>query len=513
MRYLGHAGFILHHERIRILIDPWFYPAFLRSWFPYPDNRALLTEIESETFDYLYVSHAHQDHYDERVLRTLDRSIQVIAPNYRSKTMVRRFRSLGFNNIIALDHKQSYQLGPSLVATMYLDTSHKEDSGLLLEVDGARILDLNDCNTPMSELPSEVDVLAAQFSGAMWYPNCYDYPAELMHEKVVAVRRYFMDTLHRKVRLTGARAYVPSAGPPCFLDPTLEHYNDRQNTIFPHWEDVADDFAKSCPDVQVLRIYPGDSVHVEGGRFRVEPAPDRRYREDLSAYRARRKDEWCEFYAGPEKPIAQQEVDAYFSSLQRRNKHLLRDFLKDIRLASGGCEWRVRLGPLAEQFVIDGEQPYDPEYEFVMSPRILRQIIEGKTGWEEALLSMRVNLHRDPDVFDLKLMSLLRYGNEPAQTLQLMREQAVRTTIERDGLRMQRYCPHAGEDLSFATICNGIIECPRHHWRWDARTGECLSGGTLRLRVEVLDATLGCDIAECRSRQNDVGQNERNARI
>jgi UDP-MurNAc hydroxylase len=32
---------------------------------------------------------------------------------------------------------------------MYLDTSHKEDSGLLLDMDGLRFLDLNDCNTLM----------------------------------------------------------------------------------------------------------------------------------------------------------------------------------------------------------------------------------------------------------------------------------------------------------------------------------------------------------------------------
>src|SRR5205807_1385475 len=79
---------------------------------------------------------------------------------------------------------------------------------------------------------------------------------------------------------------------------------------------------------------------------------------------------------------------------------------------------------------------------------------------------------------------LLRYGNEPVQTLQMTREMASAETIERDGLLMQRYCPHAGEDLTFATVCNGVIECPRHHWKWDAATGACLEGGNLPLRVQ-----------------------------
>jgi UDP-MurNAc hydroxylase len=121
-------------------------------------------------------------------------------------------------------------------------------------------------------------------------------------------------------------------------------------------------------------------------------------------------------------------------------------------------------------------------------PRILRAVLAGEVGWEEALLSMRLTLHRTPDVFDLTLMSLLRYGNRPAQTMQLVRERENTETIERDGLRMQRWCPHAGEDLTFATVCDGVLECPRHHWKWDVRTGDCLDGGTVPLRVEPLEA-------------------------
>lgn len=219
----------------------------------------------------------------------------------------------------------------------------------------------------------------------------------------------------------------------------------------------------------------------------LERVPGGRAGEDLAAYRERRRKEWERFYADLDTPVSPEELEAYFSRLQRRNRHLLHDFRKDFRLVAGGGMWGVHLGRLAEYFVIEGEEPYDPEHTFIMSPRVLRAIVEGRTGWEEALLSMRVELRRDPDVFDLKFMGLLRYGNEPAQTLHMMREQSSRETIERDGLRLQRFCPHAGEDLTHAVVCNGVVECPRHHWRWDATTGRCLSGGTLGLRVEVVD--------------------------
>ncbi|HEY3750304.1 MAG TPA: MBL fold metallo-hydrolase [Pseudonocardiaceae bacterium] len=488
IRYLGHAGFVVSHAGCRILMDPWFFPAFLDSWFPFPDNRNLLDEVVDGKFDFLYVSHAHEDHFDHRLLERLDRSVTVLVPKYRSKVMVRRFHDLGFTDVVAMEHAESKELAPGITATMYLDTSHKEDSGLLLDLDGFRFLDLNDCNTPMSELPGDIDLLAAQFSGAMWYPNCYDYPAPVMAAKVEQVRADLMDTLYRKVKITGAKAYLPSAGPACFLDPELAEFNDRDRTIFPVWDDqVTAGFAAACPDVTVLRAGPGDDIELETATVVPASPEGSRLDEDLAAYRTRRKDEWQPFHAGPEPTVTMAEIESYFGTLQRWNKRFLGDFSKDIRLIAGTDNWNVRLGRLAEDFVIEGEEPYDPEYTLLMSPRVLRAVVDGRAGWEEALLSMRVGLHRHPDLFDLTFMSLLRYGHQPVQTMQMLRERQNTETIERDGLRLQRFCPHAGEDLTFADISGGVIECPRHHWVWDARSGQCVDKGTVPLRVEVLD--------------------------
>lgn len=487
IRYLGHAGFVVEHAGTRLLMDPWFYPAFLQSWFPYPDNRGLLPDVVGGGFDYLYVSHAHEDHFDEKLLDQLPRDITVLVAKYRSKIMVKQFKALGFENVVALEHKETYELAEGFTATIFLDTSHKEDSGLLVDIGGYRFLDLNDCNTPMSELPSEIDLLAAQFSGAMWYPNCYDYPARVMAEKVAGVRDDLMDTLYRKVKLTGAKAFLPSAGPACFLDPELAEYNDRDATIFPVWDQVADGFAQACAETEVIRIGPGDHIEIDAGKASANRGPESKLDEDLDAYRERRRDEWEAFYAGPEPQVTMDEIEQYFGTLQQWNKRFLGDYSKDIRLIAGTDNWDVRLGKLAEHFVIEGEEPYDPAYTLLVSPRVLRLIVDGKTGWEEALLSMRLGLHREPDVFDLTFMGLLRYGNHPAQTMQMLRERQNTETIERDGLRMQRFCPHAGEDLTFAEVGDGKIECPRHHWIWDARTGSCVDKASIDLRVEVLD--------------------------
>src|SRR5262249_8325625 len=50
-------------------------------------------------------------------------------------------------------------------------------------------------------------------------------------------------------------------------------------------------------------------------------------------------------------------------------------------------------------------------------------------------------------------------------------------------------CPHLGGPLDAAAVCDGIVTCPWHGYRFDVRAGAAVGGGSLRLppapRVEV----------------------------
>jgi nitrite reductase/ring-hydroxylating ferredoxin subunit len=37
------------------------------------------------------------------------------------------------------------------------------------------------------------------------------------------------------------------------------------------------------------------------------------------------------------------------------------------------------------------------------------------------------------------------------------------------------FCPHQGAPLADGTLCNHVVECERHGWQFDVRTGECLT--------------------------------------
>jgi UDP-MurNAc hydroxylase len=482
--YLGHAGFLVAHNGRSVLLDPWFHSAFADAWFPYPDNQFLLPQVAGKRFDFLYISHTHEDHFDAKVLQTLDRAVTVLCPQYRSRRLQRQLERLGFKNLVLLGHKQTAELYAGARATMFLDVSHKEDSALLLELDGFRFLNLNDCNTRLDDLPREVDLLSAQFSGAMWYPNCYDYAPQEMQRKTDKVRNDLMASLFRKCHQVHAKTYIPSAGPVCFLDPALQEFNDRETTIFPHWEDVAADFHSACPQVNVLRMQPGDRAIVENGAPSLQQFGGVRPDSSIDAYSARRESQWNSYYAGPEPTIHREEVPAYFTALQKRNRLLSAAISKHVQIATQDHAWIIELGNSGMDAGEPAAAHSPPAYTLHVPARVLRQILDGQTGWEEALLSMRIRLHRDPDVFDSRFMGLLRYGNEPAQTIEMMKEARSHEWIERDGYRLQRYCPHAGEDLTGATVCDGVLECPRHHWKWNMETGECVDGGAIALRIE-----------------------------
>jgi nitrite reductase/ring-hydroxylating ferredoxin subunit len=42
---------------------------------------------------------------------------------------------------------------------------------------------------------------------------------------------------------------------------------------------------------------------------------------------------------------------------------------------------------------------------------------------------------------------------------------------------VQRFCPHAGFDLSQAEVVEGSIVCPGHRWHFDLETGRCTESG------------------------------------
>ena len=56
-----------------------------------------------------------------------------------------------------------------------MNVNYKENSGFQLKKNDFHIFNLKDYKTILSELPTNIDIHNARFSGAMWYPKYNKY--------------------------------------------------------------------------------------------------------------------------------------------------------------------------------------------------------------------------------------------------------------------------------------------------------------------------------------------------
>ena len=206
---LGHAGILIETRHGSIVCDPWFVPAFFGSWFVFPRNDRLAPELltKVEQPDFLYVSHLHSDHLDEAFLADhIDRSTVVLLPDYPTRELERRLRSLGFTELVRTEHATPIEVADGLTIEIHVETSITDgpggDSAVIVDDGESRLLDQNDCRLhDIAALTAHgpIDQQWLQYSGAIWYPMVYDMPAGHLQELVEAkVESQFARALPRE---------------------------------------------------------------------------------------------------------------------------------------------------------------------------------------------------------------------------------------------------------------------------------------------------------------------------
>jgi UDP-MurNAc hydroxylase len=96
---------------------------------------------------------------------------------------------------------------------------------------------------------------------------------------------------------------------------------------------------------------------------------------------------------------------------------------------------------------------------------------------------MRASVQRLPDMYNT-IANIFLFADESnladslVQSLNLSKERIV---IEHQGQKFEinRYCPHQGGDLAYASIDDDLnVVCPRHSWRFDLGCeGMCKTAG------------------------------------
>ena len=156
------------------------------------------------------------------------------------------------------------------------------DSGLVVDDGETVCFNMNDARPVDFDVLhadfGHVDVHMLQYSGAIWYPMVYDMPARAKEAFGTQKRQRQMDRCRQYIAQVGATWVVPSAGPPCFLDPELRDLNDDHGdpaNIFPDQVVFLDQMRTHGHDRGLLMI-PGSTADFTGPQLNslTHPLPD-----------------------------------------------------------------------------------------------------------------------------------------------------------------------------------------------------------------------------------------------
>jgi UDP-MurNAc hydroxylase len=525
---LGHAGMFVETVDGSIVCDPWFLPAFFGSWCVFPRNDQLSDDLRARVHDadYLYITHLHADHFDEAWLDpqadNLRRDITVLLPDYPTRELENRLRKLGFFQLIRTVDATELALGEHVSIAIHVETSITDgpggDSAMVVSETTAsgttRLVNQNDCRTDdLAALRGHgpVDLHWIQYSGAIWYPMVYDESPVRMRELVDAKVASQYSRAMRYVEAIDASAVVPSAGPPCFLDPDLFHLNvitGDELSIFPDQRGFLDQLAAAGH--RGLLAIPGTLFDLLPGvpPQPIHPLPEADVAaifDDKLGYLQRYQADWAPYLRDRRAMWAQTNTDL-LATLQAWWQPLMAMAPTLCSAVGDRCvlhfDDESSLAVIVDfpAGVVRAYRPDHPDDDHGFSFRIDRALVETivaerAVDWSNALfLSCRFSAWRRGAFNEylynfFKSLSVIRMRRAEAEALH-------RLDPERDGLSSQEFelgdyliertCPHRQADLTvFGELDDerNQLVCTLHGWRFDLDTGRCITAQDRPLKV------------------------------
>ena len=380
------------------------------------------------------------------------------------------------------------------------------DSALVVSDGTSRLVNQNDCRTTdLAALAAHgpVDLHWLQYSGAIWYPMVYEMDEATMRHLVDAKVESQLARAMRYVESIDARAVVPSAGPPCFLDPELFHLNvvtGDEPSIFVDQRTFLARLRRRRPSRACWRSPARRSRSTPAAHRRRAPDRRRRGDGDLRAQgrvprratrpTGRMADEMHERWAAqPETDLvagAAGVVGAVAGGLPDGP----RGHRRRVPAARLGARRRSSSTSRPARCARYAGEPYGFRFD-IDRPLVEKVVAERAVDWSNSLfLSCRFRAWRRGEFNEyvynfFKSLSPERMRRTEAEALRKLHPPTeTEPDIELDGWVMQRRCPHRNADLSvFGEVDGCELVCTLHGWRFDLETGKCLTTAGHELRV------------------------------
>lgn len=510
---LGHAGMFIETRGGSIICDPVIGPSFYGSWFPFPDNRGIDWERFGKA-DFLYISHRHRDHFDPALMqRYISKDIKVLLPDYPTDDLERDIRALGYENIVYTQAGVPLEYGDlKLMVTPLRAPSDGPigDSSLSVDDGTASILNQNDSHPlDLEKLMSfsKPEAYFTQVSGAIWWPMVYDLP-EAAKQNFAKLKR---DAQNKRamyyIEKVDAEHVFPMAGPPMFLREELFRYNGlglENDSIFTDQRQFLRHMAELRPDQKGYEFLPGTVVELNDGDLTVEQtlytaAEIDRIFDDKWDYLAEQRDtRQAEVQAEIASRAPVLEPAEMLAAIKAWWEPLLRR-ARTIRNGVGG-NVRFRIGEL--DMVVDFPKAKVREYAgeeclywyTIPADLVSTNIADHEIDWSNSIfLSMQFSVGRSGKFNEFLTTFLKCLSRDRIEYVEnWYAEQSDQTEDAEIGdWVVQRRCPHLRADLTkTGKIEDGVLTCALHDWKWDLKSGQCLTAPGHPIRATKIEDDL-----------------------
>jgi len=511
MTYLGHAGWLIKNGDFKCAFDPWSASAgsFFNQWSPFPDNSEVNFLESLQGLDFLYISHAHEDHFNKSTLSSVSRDVPIFIPKFRDKTLFSSVKQLGFRNITQLDPNEQVNIKGVVVKIVRDEGYLDNDSCILLDDGTNKILNLNDCHidfTKLKDITGNVDVLLLQSSSALWWPCVYNYDDVTMRTHGANKRRNILKRSLQYAQTLNARLTIPNAGPPIFKNASLDvwNYNRRESwNPFSLADDNCSFLRKEGLDSEFMmpaeKLIVSDVLELDKNDFLREEVygdVDKYTRSYLN--RLRSNEDCGETYIHSERVNAalkfKEQIQKIATISRFYTSKINFPFLFSIENV---CDYVIDFEKEDVITELVGES-HQCSYLFEIDPDSLVEIMAEKSvDFESYFLGCNFKCSRNPDVYNEFLFALLRhfdtkrfliseelYGQSCKALDELFVLQHQGETYE-----VQKYCPHMFANLEEVGYMDGSgnFICPLHGWKFNVDTGECVNKKNYCLKIRKVE--------------------------
>ena len=234
IKFINHASMVIESENIKLLSDPWYFGnAFHEGWsLIYENEKEEILEM-LETITHIWISHEHPDHLsipffkqNRELLKS--KNIKILFQERDDKRVINFIKTLNLD-IIELKNKKKYSIENNFSVKCVKFGFY--DSALLINVDGKKIYNLNDCplnnNKDIILFKKEFgpcDLLLTQFSYAAWKggENNRAWRIKAAKDKV--------QTLINQAKILETKAVIPFASFVKFSNTRNSYLNEDRNT-------------------------------------------------------------------------------------------------------------------------------------------------------------------------------------------------------------------------------------------------------------------------------------------